>query len=95
VRPTAIYGPGDDRLLKLFRLIAKGRFVMFGSGEVFFHMIHVDDLVRGLRLAATAPEEAVLGQVFILGRGRVHDAERPGVAHRRVREGRSRASTCR
>ncbi len=67
VRPTAIYGPGDDRLLKLFRLIAKGRFVMFGSGEVFFHMIHVNDLVRGLRLAATAPDEAVLGEVFILG----------------------------
>jgi nucleoside-diphosphate-sugar epimerase len=69
VRPTSIYGPGDDRLLKLFRLVAKGRFVMFGSGEVFFHMIHVDDLVRGLRLAATAPEEAVLGEVFILGGG--------------------------
>jgi len=71
VRPTSIYGPGDDRLLKLFRLVAKGRFVMFGSGDVFFHMIHVNDLVRGLRLAATAPEEAVLGEVFILGGGEV------------------------
>jgi nucleoside-diphosphate-sugar epimerase len=69
VRPTAIYGPGDERLLKLFRLVAKGRFVMFGSGEVFFHMIHVDDLVRGLRLAATAPDDTVLGEIFILGGG--------------------------
>jgi nucleoside-diphosphate-sugar epimerase len=42
---------------------------MFGSGEVFFHMIHVDDLVRGLRQAAAAPAEAVLGEVFILGGG--------------------------
>lgn len=69
VRPTAIYGPGDQRLLKLFRLVAKRRFVMFGSGEAYFHMIHVDDLVRGLRLAATAPDDAVLGEVFILGGG--------------------------
>lgn len=69
VRPTSIYGPGDERLLKLFRLVARGRFVMFGSGEVCFHMIHVDDLVRGLRLAAEAPAADVLGQVFILGGG--------------------------
>jgi nucleoside-diphosphate-sugar epimerase len=69
IRPTAIYGPGDHRLLKLFRLIAKRRFVMFGTGEVFFHMIHVDDLVRGLRQAAAAPDHTVLGEIFILGGG--------------------------
>jgi dihydroflavonol-4-reductase len=69
VRPTAIYGPGDERLLKLFRLVSAGRFVMFGSGEVHFHMIHVDDLVRGLRQAAEAPAQDVLGEVFILGGG--------------------------
>ena len=67
IRPTAIYGPGDERLLKLFRLVAKGRFVMFGSGEVNFHMVHVADLVRGMRLAAEAPAEAVHGEIFIVG----------------------------
>jgi len=65
VRPTGIYGPGDLRLLKLFRPIARRRFVMVGSGEVFFHMVHVRDLVQGLRLAATS--DAAIGETFIIG----------------------------
>ena len=64
-RPTPIYGPGDLRLLKLFRMIARRRFVMLGSGNVYYHMIHVEDLVRGLRLLAERPE--AIGEVFILG----------------------------
>jgi nucleoside-diphosphate-sugar epimerase len=64
-RPTPIYGPGDTRLLKLFKLISQRRFVMLGDGETYFHMVHVDDLVRGLRLMADHPNAA--GEVFILG----------------------------
>lgn len=63
-RPGPIYGPGDLRLLKLFRMVARKRFVMLGSGEVFFHMVYVDDLVRGFRLLAERPE--AVGEVFIL-----------------------------
>jgi len=33
VRPTGIYGPGDHRLLKLFRGVARGRFPVLGSGR--------------------------------------------------------------
>lgn len=64
-RPTAIYGPGDLRLLKLFRMIARGRFVMIGSGRIFYHMVHVDDLVSGLQLLARRME--AIGEVFIIG----------------------------
>ena len=64
-RPTAIYGPGDLRLLKLFRLIAKRRFIILGDGRIYYHLIYVDDLVRGLRLLGTSP--AAPGEVFILG----------------------------
>jgi len=64
VRPSSIYGPGDLRMLKLFRTIHNGRFRMFGSGEVFFHMVYIDDLVDGMLLCAEKPE--ALGQVFIL-----------------------------
>jgi dihydroflavonol-4-reductase len=64
VRPATIYGPGDLRLLKLFRAIARRRFAMIGRGEVFLHMVHVDDLVRGFRLAAERPE--AVGEVFII-----------------------------
>ena len=64
-RPTAIYGPGDLRLLKLFSLIAKRRFIILGDGEIFYHLVYVEDLVRGFRLLATSP--AAPGDVFILG----------------------------
>lgn len=64
-RPTAIYGPGDTRLLKLFSLIARRRFVMVGSGKPFYHLVHVNDLVTGLELLASHP--AAVGEAFILG----------------------------
>jgi len=64
-RPTAIYGPGDTRLLKMFKMIANGTFVMLGKGDIYYHMVYVDDLVRGLRLLGTHP--AAVGEVFILG----------------------------
>lgn len=64
-RPTSIYGPGDIRLLKLFKMIQKRRFLMLGDGEVFLHLVHVSDLVRGLRLLGNHP--AAVGELFILG----------------------------
>jgi nucleoside-diphosphate-sugar epimerase len=64
-RPTAIYGAGDTRLLKMFRMIALRRFPLLGGGDNYYHMVHVSDLIRGLRLLATHPRAA--GEVFILG----------------------------
>jgi nucleoside-diphosphate-sugar epimerase len=65
VRPTTIYGPGDLRMLKLFRSIARRRFVMLGKGTVCLHMVHVRDLVAGMRLAAAV--DAAIGEAFIIG----------------------------
>lgn len=64
VRPSPIYGEGDLRFLKLYRAVARGVFVMIGSGRPKLHMVHIDDLVDGIVLASTS--EAALGQVFIL-----------------------------
>ena len=64
IRPADVYGPRDRRLLKLFKGIKKGRFVMIGSGKNEHHMVHVNDLVAAFSLAATV-EEAV-GQIFII-----------------------------
>ncbi|MEO7984958.1 MAG: NAD-dependent epimerase/dehydratase family protein [Gemmatimonadales bacterium] len=69
-RPTAIYGPGDTRLLKLFSMIARRRFIVLGTGDIFYHMVHVYDLVAGLRLLGTDPRAA--GEVFILGGDRYY-----------------------
>jgi nucleoside-diphosphate-sugar epimerase len=65
VRPVGIYGPGDSRFLKLFRAIARGRFIMIGSGEVLYHLTFVDDLVEGFVLAGSSP--AARGEVFTIG----------------------------
>lgn len=64
VRPGAIYGPGDLRLLKLFRGIARKRFVMFGPGDNYFHLVYIDDLVDGIVACGTRPE--ALGETFLL-----------------------------
>ncbi|MGB3345703.1 MAG: NAD(P)-dependent oxidoreductase [Candidatus Humimicrobiia bacterium] len=65
IRPCAIYGPGDMRLLKMFRAIAKKRFIMLGSGEILYHMVYVTDLAEGFRLAAD--KEEAIGEPFLIG----------------------------
>ncbi|HEX4268165.1 MAG TPA: NAD-dependent epimerase/dehydratase family protein [Steroidobacteraceae bacterium] len=64
VRPGPIYGEGDLRFLKLYRAVARGVFVMIGSGTPKLHMVHIDDLVDGIVLCGNS--EAALGEVFIL-----------------------------
>ena len=63
-RPGPIYGEGDLRFLKLYRPVARGMFVMIGSGKPKLHMVHIDDLVDGILLCSTS--EAALGEIFIL-----------------------------
>ena len=63
-RPVGIYGPGDTRFLKLFRAINRGRFVMFGTGEVLYHLTYIDDLTRGI--VACGENDKALGQTFII-----------------------------
>ncbi len=64
IRPASIYGPGDLRLLKLFRMIARKRFLIIGSGKPTFHTIYIDDLVQGFILGMDS--EAADGEVVII-----------------------------
>ncbi len=68
-RPTGIYGPGDRRLLKLFRGVARRRFVVLGSGQIYYHLTYIDDLVEGFRLCGEVP--AAAGRTYILAGGEV------------------------
>lgn len=70
VRPAPVYGPGDTRLVKLFKLAARDRVVLLGNGRPHYHMVYIDDLVEAFRLAGTVP--GVSGEAFIVG-----GAERP------------------
>ncbi len=69
VRPTGIYGPGDRRLLKMFRGVARRRFPILGSGNIYYHLTYIDDLVEGFRLCAEHP--AAAGRTYILAGGEV------------------------
>jgi len=68
-RPSGIYGPGDRRLLKLFKGVARRRFVVLGSGDIFYHLTYIDDLVEGLRLCGEVP--AAANRTYILAGGEV------------------------
>lgn len=65
VRPTGIYGPGDMRYFKLFNMIHRRKFIMFGSGKTYHHMSYVQDLADGIILCGEYP--AANGEVFIIG----------------------------
>jgi nucleoside-diphosphate-sugar epimerase len=65
IRPSAIYGPGDMRLLKLFKIASKKYSIILGSGEIFYHMVYVDDLANGFILAAES--NISNGEAFIIG----------------------------
>ena len=64
VRIPETYGPGDFRLLKLFRSVAAGRFPIIGSGMNLHHPIYVHDLVDGL--LACAKVSNANGEVLLL-----------------------------
>lgn len=65
LRPAAIYGPADKRLLKVFRMATWRYFPILGSGKCLYHLIHVEDLTDIMIRAAVHPD--ALGEVFICG----------------------------
>jgi dihydroflavonol-4-reductase len=64
IRPAGIYGPREHRFLKITQLIQKRRFVMFGSGETYYHFVHVKDLSDAYLAAAERPTTA--GRSYII-----------------------------
>lgn len=65
IRPTAIMGPGDKRLLKLFKLAKLPVVPLLGFSRGLYHFIHVEDLARCI-IAATNPALPP-GAVYICG----------------------------
>jgi nucleoside-diphosphate-sugar epimerase len=63
VRPSHVYGPGGwygEELMP--RLRQPGRFAVIGSGENLWDVVHVEDVVTALVLAAT--DERAVGRVY-------------------------------
>jgi len=63
VRPGWAYGPGDRRTFKLIKAICSGRFIMATRGRGCQTPVHVNDLVKGILLAA---EKGQGGEVYHL-----------------------------
>ena len=65
IRPAGIYGPGEKRFLKIFKMVCSKWVPLIGQGNNLLHLIHVDDLTNFFILAATSPK--AVGEVFICG----------------------------
>ncbi len=65
VRPTSQYGPGDLRMLKMFQMLSRGRFVLIGNCAANFHAVYIDDLVEGFWRTITTP--GIAGETFLIG----------------------------
>lgn len=65
IRPCSMYGPGDMRMLKMFKMLVKRTFLMIGPCEENFHAIYIDDIVNGFVKAMELPN--IDGEVFIVG----------------------------
>ncbi len=68
-RPAMVYGPGDLRMLKLFKTILDGSFRMIGSGKVLAHLGYIEDQTDSFLLSATAPRQTVHLEAFNIASG--------------------------
>jgi dihydroflavonol-4-reductase len=65
VRPSAVYGPRDRDLYRYFKMIRSNIELLLGSGSHLLNLVHVDDVVQGILLAAEHP--AAEGEAFFIG----------------------------
>jgi nucleoside-diphosphate-sugar epimerase len=66
LRPADVYGPRDQRLLKMFKGVSRGRFPLFGAGNGRRHMVYVDDVVSAF-FKACERDEAIREGLIIAG----------------------------
>jgi dihydroflavonol-4-reductase len=64
IRPPSVYGPRDMDVLEFFRYVKKGIIPILGVREKIVSVIFVDDLIRGMCLAAENP--VAIGQTYFL-----------------------------
>lgn len=55
LRPAVVYGPHDERLIKMFKAASRGRFPLFGSGRGRRHMVYVGDVAEAVLRACLLP----------------------------------------
>lgn len=63
LRPADVYGPRDQRLLKMFKGVSRGRFPLFGPGNGRRHMVYVHDVVSAFFKACERSEAVGKGLI--------------------------------
>lgn len=67
LRSATAYGPGDQTIPRLLKAIRKGKFVFLGSRENLVPLVHVDDVVQAMLLAAVQPQAS--GRLYHIADG--------------------------
>lgn len=65
IRPCSLYGPGDTRMLKMFRMLKNRTFFFLGPCEENFHPLYVTDAAEYFVEAVESVK--VVNEVFIVG----------------------------
>jgi dihydroflavonol-4-reductase len=65
LRPCAVYGPRDRAFLPLFRMARKGIFLVPVGADPDLTLIHIEDLVRAIVIAASTG--AAVGETLFVG----------------------------
>ena len=65
IRPISLIGPGDRRMLKLFSMIKKRKFIKIGPCDAYFQPAYIEDVVDGFILCLG--NENAYGETFIIG----------------------------
>ncbi|MDD5195490.1 MAG: NAD-dependent epimerase/dehydratase family protein, partial [Candidatus Omnitrophica bacterium] len=65
IRPVSIYGPGDTRVFKLFKMVAQGWVPLVSNRNILYHLIHVADLIDFYLHCAVF--QKAKGETFICG----------------------------
>jgi len=65
VRPVIAYGPTEKgTIFKIASMINKGIFVILGHGNFSLHIVYIDNLTQGLRLAGE--KKSSVGQTYFI-----------------------------
>lgn len=70
VRPPGIYGPGDKEILGFFQAVNRRLKPCIGNMSRRLHLVHVDDLCRGIHRAVTGHTES--GSVYFIAEDRAY-----------------------
>ena len=71
IRPPAVYGPRDKDFFLFFKMVKRGFYPYWG--KCYYSLVHVEDLVRGLIMAAESHEAK--GKIYFLSDGSIYSNE--------------------